>query len=178
LSLGSTTLLALALGSTPVTEDGSPGRAVLCTRLYAAEIAAAVRDVERVWTVPPALVRAILQAESGFQPQALSSAGAVGLMQVLPANAQRLGVPPDQLWEPGPNILAGARLLAVLLRHYRGDVVSALVAYNARPRKRLAPVPENGETAEYVRQVLASWRVAERCGSVSKALTPSATGPG
>jgi hypothetical protein len=72
-------------------------------------------------------------------------------------------MPEQHCQEPGPNILAGTRLLAVLLRHYRGDVVSALVAYNARPRMRLAPVPENGETPGYVRRVLGSWRDAERC---------------
>jgi soluble lytic murein transglycosylase-like protein len=172
----SLTLLTFVFGGAPRPGDASVPRAGVCSRLYATEIAAAVRDVERVWTVPPALVRAIIQAESGFQPQALSAAGAIGLMQVLPRNAGRLGVQPGQLWEAGPNVLAGTRLLAVLLRHYRGDVVSALVAYNARPRRRFAPVPENGETAGYVRQVLASWRDAEWCGSAVQ--MASARGPG
>src|SRR5260370_1430259 len=76
-------------------------------------------------------------------------------MQVMPANARRLGVSPDDLWIPATNILAGVRLLAVLLRHYRGDVVSALVAYNARPRPLFAPLPGNSETPAYVLKVLA-----------------------
>jgi len=165
----SLTLLALVLGGPPAAADASvPTRAVLCSRLYEAEIAAAVRDVEGIWTVPPALVRAIIQRESAFRPQALSRAGAVGLMQVLPGNAGLLGALRAQLWEPGPNILAGTRLLAVLLRHYQGDVVSALVAYNARPRRVFAPLPENGETAPYVRAVFQEWRRLERCGRTTR----------
>jgi soluble lytic murein transglycosylase-like protein len=84
-------------------------------------------------------------------------------MQVLPRNATLLGVAPDQLSVPKLNILAGTRLLAILLRQYRGDLIAALVAYNARPRRLFAPLPENGETAPYVRRVIAHWRSFERC---------------
>ena len=130
---------------------------------YDAEIQGAVASVASVWPVPHSFVKAVIHRESGFRPRALSPAGAVGLMQVMPANARRLGVTPAQLWTPATNILAGTRLLAVLLRHYRGDVISTLVAYNAGPRRPLAPVPENGETPGYVQGVLASWRVLRRC---------------
>jgi soluble lytic murein transglycosylase-like protein len=130
---------------------------------YDAEIRHAVIDVERIWPVPASFVKAAIHRESGFQPRALSPAGAVGLMQVMPFNARRLGVSPSDLWTPATNILAGTRLLAVLLRHYRGDVISTLVAYNSGPRSPLSPVPENGETPEYVRGVIASWRVVLRC---------------
>jgi soluble lytic murein transglycosylase-like protein len=136
---------------------------VSCTTPYDAEIDAAVEDASTVWTVPCALIKAVIQQESAFDPTALSRSGAVGLMQVLPRNAALLRVPPEELWVPRTNILAGTRLLAILLRHYRGDVVSALVAYNARPRRRFASVPENGETATFVRRVLNAWRAAERC---------------
>jgi soluble lytic murein transglycosylase-like protein len=161
-------LLALVLvGSKPVAPAlavaGVPGR---CATSYALEIDAAVADASRIWSVPPSLVKAIIHRESAFNPTARSPAGAVGLMQVLPRNAERLGVRREELWVPRLNILAGTRLLAVLLRHYRGDVTSALVAYNARPHRRFAPVPENGETREYVRRVLISWRAAERCTSL------------
>jgi len=64
---------------------------------------------------------------------------------------------------PRLNILAGTRLVAVLLRHYQGDVVSALLAYNARPRPIFAPLPENGETELYVRAVLEAWTRFQRC---------------
>ena len=118
-------------------------------------IEAAIGQARVVHAVPPALVRAVIRQESGFNPRALSRAGARGLMQLMPATAQRLGVAPAMLWDPAKNILAGVRLLAVLLDHYRGDVVSALVAYNARPRRLFAPIPQNGETPRYVWNVLA-----------------------
>jgi soluble lytic murein transglycosylase-like protein len=82
---------------------------------------------------------------------------------VLPSNAQRLGFAPDALWKPAQNVLAGTRLLAVLLRHYQGDVISTLVAYNAGPRPRLAPLPDNSETPAYVRAVLRFWARFEKC---------------
>jgi soluble lytic murein transglycosylase-like protein len=130
---------------------------------YDAEIQSATTSVTSIWPVPASFVKAVIHRESGFRPRAVSPAGAVGLMQVMPFNARRLGLTPAQLWTPATNILAGTRLLAVLLRHYRGDVISTLVAYNAGPRKPLEAIPDNGETPEYVRGVLASWRVLRLC---------------
>jgi len=124
---------------------------------YDAEIAAAVEDVRKVWAVPPELVKAVIFRESRYNPHAVSHAGAIGLMQVMPFNAAKLGVTVEQLREPRWNILAGTRLLAALLKHYEGDVISALAGYNARPRALGAPLPQNGETPRYVRAVLASW---------------------
>jgi soluble lytic murein transglycosylase-like protein len=121
---------------------------------FDAEIAAAVRDVEHVHPVPSALIKAVIQHESGFNPKAISRAGAIGLMQVMPYSAPRVGVTEADLWDPAKNILAGARLLAVLLRYYRGDLISALVGYNARPRALFSPIPLNGETPGYVAAVL------------------------
>ena len=130
-----------------------------------AAITAAVADAARGFLVPRSLVpRSLVRRESSFRPHALSRAGACGLMQVMPANAARLGVGLQELWDPTKNILAGTRLLAVLLKHYRGDVISALVAYNARPRRLFAPLPRNGETPEYVRHVLAYYEAYEREG--------------
>ena len=131
--------------------------------VYDVEIGSATTSVAGIWPVPASFVKAVIHRERGFRPRAVSPAGAVGLMQVMPFNARRLGVSPSQLWTPATNILAGTRLLAVLLRHYRGDVISTLVAYNAGPRRHLDPIPENGETPEYVRSVLASWRTQRRC---------------
>jgi soluble lytic murein transglycosylase-like protein len=133
------------------------------TRSFDAAITHAVAEVASVWPVPASLVRAVIQQESGFRPIVVSSAGAIGLMQVLPSNATRLGLTPEALLNPTDNILAGVRLLAALLRHYRGDVISALIAYNARPRRPLAPLPDNGETPGYVRAVLRFWTRFESC---------------
>jgi soluble lytic murein transglycosylase-like protein len=121
---------------------------------YDAEIALAVLDVERIHYVPPALVTAIIRCESDFNPLAFSRAGAIGLMQLMPRTAARVGLMAQDLWDPAKNILAGTRFLAILLRYYRGDLISALVAYNARPRELFAPIPRNGETPRYVAAVL------------------------
>jgi len=124
---------------------------------FDADIAAAIDDVASVWPVPPALVRAVIRQESAFNPRAVSRVGAKGLMQLMPETAQKVGVAEKDLFTAGPNILAGVRLLAALLKHYEGDVVSALVAYNSGP-KSPAHVPENGETPEYVARILTFWR--------------------
>ncbi len=121
---------------------------------YDREIIEAVKAVEVVFPVPTPLVKAIIKRESDFDPSAVSKAGAIGLMQIMPQNAERLGVSPEELFNPGKNILTGVRLVAVLLRHYRGDLISTLVAYNARPRELFAPLPDNGETPRYVLAVL------------------------
>jgi soluble lytic murein transglycosylase-like protein len=120
---------------------------------HEAEISAAMSSVSDVYPVPSALVKAVIATESAWNPRAVSPAGARGLMQLMPGTAARTGIRPEELFDPARNIYAGTRLLAVLLRHYRGDVVSALVAYNAGPR-RFGAVPANGETPAYVRRVL------------------------
>lgn len=122
------------------------------------EIDAAIADAAGVYPVPKALVLAVISVESAFDPRAVSRAGAVGLMQLTPATARRVGIAADELANPRRNIIGGVRFLAVLLRHYDGDVVSSLVAYNARPRRLFAPLPQNGETPEYVRRVLSRTR--------------------
>jgi soluble lytic murein transglycosylase-like protein len=121
---------------------------------FEAEIDAALAETASVYPVPKALVLAVISVESSFNPRAVSPAGAVGLMQLMPYTARRVGIPVRDLQDPRQNILGGVRLLAVLLRYYQGDVVSALVAYNALPRPRLAPLPRNGETPAYVFRVL------------------------
>ena len=125
---------------------------------FLAEIDAAIADARGVYPVPRALVRAVMQQESGNNPKALSHAGAIGLMQVMPFNATKLGLAGEKdLWVPRLNVLAGVRLLAALLRHYEGDIIAALVAYNSGP-KALATVPANGETPQYVVNILALYK--------------------
>jgi hypothetical protein len=122
--------------------------------VYAGAIAAAVRDVADLYPVPPALVKAVIRRESAFNPRAKSRVGAIGLMQLMPFNARKVGLRESELWDPERNILGGTRLLAALLRYYNGDMVAALAAYNAKPRNPFAPLPRNGETPEYVTMVL------------------------
>jgi len=121
---------------------------------YDVFIQRAVSSVAPVYPVPVALVKAIIKRESNFNPEAKSIAGAIGLMQVMPFNAPKVNLTVAELSEPETNILAGTRLLAVLLKYYNGDIMSALVAYNAKARPLFAPLPENGETPTYVAAVL------------------------
>lgn len=128
---------------------------------YEAEIDAALAATATIYPVPKALVIAVIASESGFRPRAVSPAGARGLMQLMPYTARRVGISESELFNPRLNILGGVRLLAVLLRHYEGDVVSSLVAYNAGPRSPFAPLPRNRETPLYV------WRTLSRARSVA-----------
>jgi hypothetical protein len=125
---------------------------------FEAEIDVALAKTAAIYPVPKALVVAVISVESGFRPRAISRAGAKGLMQLMPYTARRVGIAERDLFDPAKNVLGGVRLLAVLLRHYDGDVISALVAYNDRPRRLFAPIPRNGETPTYVWNVLAALR--------------------
>jgi len=102
--------------------------------------------------VDPRLLAAITQAESGFNPGALSGAGAVGLTQLMPGTASGLGVDPT---DPVANLDGGARYLAGQLDSF-GRVDLAVAAYNAGPGavRQAAGVPEYPETQAYVRRVL------------------------
>jgi hypothetical protein len=138
------------------------------------EVQAAVADVRSVWPVPAELVRAVIRQESNFDPTAKSKAGAIGLMQLMPFNAELVGVSKAELWQPAKNVLAGTRLLAVLLKHYEGDLISALVAYNAHPMQLGAPIPRNGETPAYVARVLRYYTGHEKA---APAVASSRCGP-
>jgi soluble lytic murein transglycosylase-like protein len=104
------------------------------------------------------LVAAIVEVESGFQPDAVSPKGAVGLMQVIPANGdpERLA----QLVDPTVNLDTGSRYLGRLLRSFDGDLELAVAAYNAGPAavERYRGVPPFPETRDYVRRVLALYQ--------------------
>jgi soluble lytic murein transglycosylase-like protein len=107
--------------------------------------------------LPPALVKAVIAAESDFDPQAVSRAGAQGLMQLMPTTAAVLGVA-DPL-EPTQNVHGGVSYLRSLLDRY-GDLTRALAAYNAGPEAvdHYGGVPPYRETRAYVDRVLTYYR--------------------
>lgn len=109
--------------------------------------------------VSPALALAVMAVESSGRMDAVSSAGARGLMQLMPATAERFGVTDTT---PRENIRGGIEYLDWLIRHFEGDTVLALAGYNAGEGAVHAHdgVPPYAETRDYVPKVLAAWRVA------------------
>jgi soluble lytic murein transglycosylase-like protein len=116
---------------------------------YQAEISAAARD----YGVDEAIVRAIIHAESAFNPNALSRVGAQGLMQLMPATARRFGV--GNAFDAGQNIRGGVQYLAFLLKRFNGDLTLTAAGYNAGEGAvdKYKGVPPYSETQRYVQRV-------------------------
>lgn len=110
------------------------------------------------WNVDPLLLAAMIEAESSFDADAVSTQGALGLMQVLPETAD-LYRPLDDPMEPTVNVEVGARYVASQLKLFDGDLPLALAAYNSGPGNvlRFAGIPPFRETRSYVRRVLRSY---------------------
>ena len=108
--------------------------------------------------VEPALVKAVIHAESAFDPRALSHKGAQGLMQLMPGTARTLGV--DDAFNPWQNIDGGTRHLRYLMRLYDGKLPLVLAAYNAGEAavRRFSGIPPYRETRRYVDRVIKLYR--------------------
>ncbi|WP_207914905.1 lytic transglycosylase domain-containing protein [Luteimonas arsenica] len=132
---------------------GSPGvnfgNVRLNTSAYDAEVKAAARE----FGVEEAIIRAIMHAESAYNPNALSRVGAQGLMQLMPATASRFGV--TNAFDPAQNIRGGVQYLAWLLKRFNGDLTLAAAGYNAGEGAvdRHKGVPPYNETRRYVERV-------------------------
>ncbi|HZH43379.1 MAG TPA: lytic transglycosylase domain-containing protein [Lysobacter sp.] len=131
------------------------GNVRLNTEAYRTEIAAAARE----FGVDEAIVRAIIHAESAFNPNALSRVGAQGLMQLMPATARRFGV--SNAFDAAQNIRGGVQYLAWLLKRFNGNLTLAAAGYNAGEGAvdRYGGVPPYNETQRYVQRVA---QLAER----------------
>jgi soluble lytic murein transglycosylase-like protein len=116
-----------------------------------------VQAAESRYALPTGLLDALVWTESRYNPLAISKAGAVGLGQLMPGTARELGI--SNRFDPIPNIFGAARYLRQMLDKF-GVVHLAIAAYNAGPGavERVGGVPRNGETPDYVRNVLRHWR--------------------
>jgi soluble lytic murein transglycosylase-like protein len=117
-------------------------------------------EVGRRHSLSPRFLASVAQAESAFEPWARSNKGAIGLMQVMPATAERFGVDPGQLYDPLICLDVGAQYLAHLRRRYKGDVALLLAAYNAGEAtvERFGGVPPYLETQTYIHRVHRSYQ--------------------
>jgi soluble lytic murein transglycosylase-like protein len=126
----------------------------LNTRAFRTEI----QSASRYSAVDESLIRAIIHAESAYQPDAQSPKGAQGLMQLMPATQVELDV--SDPFDPQDNIQGGARYLSQLLAQFNGDYELAAAAYNAGPNavSKYGGIPPYDETLEYVRRVKILYR--------------------
>lgn len=123
-----------------------------------AEFEKIISETARRYDLDPDLIRAIIQIESGWIPDARSPKGAIGLMQLMPETSTNLAV--SNPLDPRANIQGGTKYLSRLLERFRGNLVLALAAYNAGPEKvkRYKGIPPYPETRRYVRNVLKQWQ--------------------
>lgn len=122
-------------------------------------INAAIETYSKAYGLDPKLIRAVIKEESGFQPFALSTSGAMGLMQLMPGTAAGLGV--TDAYNIEQNILGGTQYLYYQLKDFDGDLSLALAAYNAGPNavKQYGGIPPYEQTQRYVKKVLSTYQM-------------------
>ncbi|MBP3924092.1 lytic transglycosylase domain-containing protein [bacterium] len=122
-----------------------------------AQVLDIVSKVSKKHGVDEKLVNALIKQESGFNSKAKSKAGAMGLMQLMPATAKSLGV--TDPYNPMQNVEGGVKYLKSMLNRYNGNVILALAAYNAGPNAvdKYSGVPPYAETQNYVKSILANY---------------------
>ncbi|HEX4276067.1 MAG TPA: lytic transglycosylase domain-containing protein [Bryobacteraceae bacterium] len=132
-----------------------------CNALPQPEVDELVTRAGEASSVPADLLRSVMKQESGFRPCAVSGKGAMGLMQLMQATANDMGV--RDAFDPQENVTAGAKFLKQLINLYGGDLTLALSAYNAGPARVNSSlgVPAIPETMDYVNRVLSVVPISE-----------------
>ncbi len=146
-------------GSDPVPGSGNAARVYMPSAADVARYSSIVETAARAYGVDKALVHAVISAESGYNPQAVSRTGAQGLMQLMPQTAKRYGV--RNSLDPVENIHGGVKYLHDLLVMFKGNMELAVAAYNAGENAVIRyghRVPPYAETLGYVPKVLGFYR--------------------
>jgi soluble lytic murein transglycosylase-like protein len=131
-----------------------------CSALGSDEVNKLVQTAADKHGLRPELLRSVMKQESAFKPCALSSAGAMGLMQIMPETADLLRL--EDPYDPASNIDAGAKFLKMMLDRFSGDVPLALAAYNAGPGAvdKAGGIPPIAETLQYLSNILGDLPIA------------------
>ena len=134
-----------------------------------------IRDVGRRFDVDPELIRAVIRQESAYNVFAISHKGAKGLMQLMPATAERFGV--KDIFDPAENVHGGVKYLRFLMDRYPGDPRRALAAYNAGEGAvdRYDGIPPYQETQDYVERISRSYELSGRTSDEESELVETET---
>lgn len=141
-------------GVSTIQDSSSYNQNLITKNQWTQQIQSAVQTSSQKYNISPALIMAIIKAESGFNPNAVSGAGAQGLMQLMPSTARGLGV--TDSFNIQQNIDAGSRYIKEKLDQFNGDPKLALAAYNAGPGSviKYNGIPPYPETQNYIKTVI------------------------